>query len=328
MIRALAICLCLAAPAAAQTPAPVSVANDLRACIVDQNGFREAARLAQLDASMAMVPNRRWSNVTEVAPGVHRIMGSTPDITIEIKLRDASGAAHCMAFGSKLGSGQAALAADKFVELGFLTGLEPAPPEQGMSRRYVVTGPPYKAELIALRSTGHGEVVGFSFAGVPPNLTTRALSRADPNVTAQSVNLALSNAINICLRNYFDRATLQAALPAGGFDLGFADGRNENVQTFFTADNAVSVRLGPGQCQIETLYLSPSAAIQIVGAALNANAPGMFEFRNQSHTGCPGFFAGPGLNLPLSLNIQNTGPRGPATCTEDGTSRITFVVAG
>ena len=101
------------------------------------------------------------------------------DRTIEIKLPDATGAAHCMIFGPSLGSGQGALTADKFVELNFLKGLVPAAAPQGVTRRYNIPGAPYRADLIAY-SPASGDVVGFAFSGVPQNLTTRALSAADP----------------------------------------------------------------------------------------------------------------------------------------------------
>lgn len=329
MIRALATSLFFATSAMAQTPVDVRVANDLKMCIYDAQGARDATRVAQLDASLARAKTYNWASVSEIAPGVHRLTSTNQQIIIEMKLPDAQGKAHCMIFGPILTAGQGALAADKFVEFKMMAGLTPASPVPGTTRRYLLSGAPYSAELIAYNIAGTGDVVGFKFEGVPQNLTTRALSRNDPNVSYKTVSLALSNAINICLRNNFQRDTVEAALPAGGYELGFADGRNQNLRTFFTSDNAASLRIAPGQCTIETNYLNPSATAQIVQAALNANAPGLFEYRHQNHSGCPAFYAARSLNVPLGINIyNNSGQRGPATCIEDGTTRITFEVAG
>ncbi len=331
MMRALALSLAASlavAPVQAQTPAPVSVANDLRACIVGEGGFRDAQRIGQLDASMARVPNKRWTNVVEIAPGVHRITDRTSDITIEIKLRDATGAAHCVAFGPKLRPGDGARAADKFVELGFLTGLVQSPPRAGTQRRYVIANAPYTAELIAMQTAAQGDVVGFVFADLPEGLTTRALSRGDAAVLAPAAQLALGNGINICLRQFFQTDSVPRSLAAAGFELGFETGGSAPRRTYFTADNAVSVSVGPGSCRVETTYLSVESARQITAQALERNAPGMFRFSGSSYDGCPAFFAGPGLNLPLAVSISNLSSGGRTTCVPDGTSRIRFEVVG
>lgn len=329
MIRALALLLFGATSAIAQTPVAVSVANNLKMCIYDAQGVRDAMRVAQLGASLERARTTHWANINEIAPGIFRLTSPNQNVVIEMKLPDAQGQAHCMIFGPILTQGQGALAADKFVEFQMMAGLTQAPPPPGTTRRYVLSNAPYTAELIAYSVAGGGDVVGFIFDGVPKNLTTRALSANDRNVSYRGVSGALSNAINICLRNYFMRNTVETSLPAGGFELGFTDGRDQNKRTFFTTDNAVSLRIAPGQCQIETNYLNPSATVQIVQEALNTNAPGQFEYRAQNHNGCAAFYAGPRLNLPLGINVyNNSGQRGPATCIEDGTTRITFVVAG
>ena len=317
----------LAAAAHAQTPTDISVANDLKACIRDTQGVRDITRSAQLEVSMRHIPNRRWSLVNEIAPGVFRITGGNQGTTLEIKLRAQDGTAHCLAFGPSLTPGQGALAADKFVEFRFMEGLTPAAPRPGHQRRYVAAGAPYTAELIAYTIPNVGDVVGFSFSGVPAGLTTRALSRGDPSVTFESVAGSLSNAVEVCLRNYISRETVEQASIAGGFELAQADGRNPNLKTYFSQDNAVSIRRGPGTCMIETLYLNPSMSVQITNAALNRTFPGGFIART-GNNGCTTLSAGPSVNLPLSLNIYNVRQTGGATCNEDGTSRVTFVVAG
>lgn len=329
MIRALAIAFCLAGSVAAQTPAHVSAANVLKTCVNDAQGTRDATRIGQLDASLAQLPNRRWINVTEVAQNIYHVSDKNGDFIIEFKLRDASGTAHCLVFGRGLTQGQAALTADKFVEFRFLSGLEIAPPTPGLARRYVLPAAPYTAELIAYQVAGRGEFVGFAFQGLPDNNVSRSLTAGDPTVVTQNVQLALSNAINLCLRNYFAQDTLDALLPASGFDVGFIDGRNQDVRTLFSADNAVAIIMGPGRCEIATNYMSPAATVQITQTALQANAPGQFTARVDSGSGCFAFYAAPTLNAPLSLNVRdNSTQAGRATCTEDGTSRITFVVAG
>jgi hypothetical protein len=252
------------------------------------------------------------------------------DRTVEIKLPDANGSAHCLAFGPSLGAGQGALVADKFFDLSFMAGqLAPAPVPQGYSRRYTVTGAPYQADLVAYPAAT-GDVVGFIFSGVPQGQKTRALSSADPSVTDRAIGTALSNAVEICLRNYVQSDTVAAALTAYGFEFGFATGGSQPKEVHFTPDNAVSILHGPGTCAIETNYMGPAATVGIVSTALNDKAPGRFSYSGASHNGCPAFYAGGSLNLPLGINISNNtaGQRGPATCIEDGTSRIHFEVAG
>ena len=329
MIRAAAISLlCLAVPAIAQTPVPISVANILRTCISDADGTRDAARLAQLERSLATVPNRRWTNKVEVGPGVHRITGATSLETIEIKLPDANGAAYCIVYGPSIAVGQAALSADKFVEMSFLPGLVAAQPPQGVARRYVMQGAPYQIELLAFNTAEVGDVVGFAFASVPQNLTTRSLSVGDPTVTYQNVSAAITNAVMICTRDITNIEGAAQALTATGFQLGYRDGRDANRRTFFSADNAVSVRVSPGTCTVDTKYLHPSTTAQITSAALNAAAPGVFQYRAQGSNGCPGFSSSGRYHIPLYLEIFNVRSQGRSTCIEDGTSRIAFQVAG
>lgn len=328
MIRSLAISLCLALPASAETPVPISVANDLKACIYDAQGVRDSTRVAQIETSLAQIPNRRWTSKTEVAPGVFHVTDRNRQIVIEFKLRDANGAAHCLAFGPKLGTGQGALTADKFAEFKFMAGLVPAAPAQGMTRRYQIAGAPYDADLVAMQTASQGDVVGFVFSKVPGALTTRALSRNNPDVSYRSVSTSLANAVNICLRNFGNSETIPAALSAYGFEFGFADGRNENKRTYFTPTNSVSIQIQPGICEITTTYLSPSATNTIAISKLNSDASGMFIPRTDNQSGCPGFYAAPALNIPMFINIYNAGQSGRATCNEDGTSRITFGVAG
>lgn len=328
MIRTLAILLFFAIPALAQTPVPIAVANDLRACIRDATGFHDATRVGRLDAALAQVPNRRWPNVTEIAPGVHRITGSTPDVAIEIKLRDSSGNAHCLAFGSKITAGQGALIADKFVELNFLPGLQPAAPGPGMTRRYTVFGAPYQADLIAFPSGNGGDIVGFSFVGLPMNLTTRSLSSNGNSTNPQSVSLAISNAVTICLRNYFAQDTVDTALEQSGFEFGFSTGSSSPARVFFTRDNGVSLQIKPGICIISTRQLGPAGTAQVLYNTLNANAPGGFEARTETN-GCTTFFTTQRLNAAMFVNVTNERRQGAQNnCIEDGTSRIAFGVAG
>jgi hypothetical protein len=326
VIRALAISLCLAAPASAQTPVAVSAANDLRVCLLSAQGMRDAPRLAQLDLSIGQLRDGRWGPLTEIAPGVFRLSRAGTDRTVEIKLPDASGAAHCMIFGPGLSSGQGALTADKFVELGFATGLAPAAASEGLTRRYSVTGSPYQADLVSY-STAHGDVVGFVFAGVPQGQTTRRLSSGDASVTGQAVALALRNAIDVCLRTLFDTNTVDDALAAYGFDFGFSTGGATASDVYFTADNAVSVQIYGGLCHIDTNYAGPGPTVQIAQDVLNRAAPGIFVYRTE-HNGCPAFYGGPRIYPPVFLTISNAQHQGRQTCIEDGTVRITVSVVG
>ena len=327
MIRALAILLSLAGPVGAQTPVAISAANDLRVCLLDAKGFRDATRLAQLQSSIEQIRAKNWGQVTEIAPGVFRMLRNGTDRTVEIKLPDASGAAHCMAFGPSLGPGQGAMTADKFVELRFLTGLVPAPAPQGVTRRYRVTGAPYQADLIAY-PTAQGDVVGFTFSGVPQGLTARQLSRGDASVAIQNVRTALSNAVDVCLRLFFSRDTVEAALDVHGFDFAFETGGSSPDKVYFTPDNAVSVQVGQGTCYIETNYIGPAAAVQIAGTALNAVAPGTFTYRADNNSGCGGYYAQGRIDPPVFLTFANIKSGTRITCIENGTSRITISVVG
>ncbi|MFK7745799.1 MAG: hypothetical protein AB8B47_12140 [Roseobacter sp.] len=328
MIRAALISLCLATPLAAQTPVETSAANDLRTCILDVQGFRDVTRLGQFDVSIQMLRDGQWGQLTEIAPGVFRLQRRGTDRIVEIKLPDANGSAHCMIFGPSIGPGVAALTADKFANLSFMPELTPAQPAAGMTRRYSVTGAPYQADLVAMVAPQVGEVVGFMVSGVPRNQTTRQLSSGDPSVQPQNVSRALSNALDVCLRNYFSRASVDAAVAAHGFQLGHQTGGTSPTKVYFSPDNAVSARIGPGSCQIDTNYMSQSATTQLTGAALNRLAPGGFSMRRDNRTGCVTYFAGGSINLPLSININNSQHRYPAPCADDGTSTIGFVVAG
>lgn len=328
MIRFALIWVAMATSAFCQTPVDISVANDLRACIADELGSRDATRVGHLNASLAQVPNRRWPNVTEIAPGIHRITGTTPDISIEIKLRDPGGNAHCLAFGSKITPGQGALIADKFVELNFLPGLQQAAPGPGMTRRYTVFGAPYQADLIAFPSGNGGDIVGFSFIGLPMNLTTRRLSSDRNTNDPQTARLAISNAVTICLRNYFAQDSVNTALEQSGFEFGFSTGSSSPARVFFTRDNGVSLQIKPGTCIISTRQLGPAGTAQVLYNALNANAPGGFEARSETN-GCTTFFTTQHLNVPMFINVTNEQGQGARNnCIEDGTSRIAFGVAG
>jgi hypothetical protein len=327
MIRALLFSICLAAPAFAQTPAATSVANDLRACIAGPAGFRGATEIGYRQASLDALPNRKWTNVTEIAPGVFRLNGASGGITIEIKLPDASGAAHCVAFGPALVAGQGGLSADKFVELGFLDGLAPAPAAQGMTRRYTLAGASHAADLVAYATKG-GEFVGFVFNGVPQDRKMRALSSADPAITSQSVRAALANAVDICLRNYFSRETRDAALSTHGFEFAYATGGKASKDIYFTGDNAVSVLVSPGTCEVETNYIGPAGAAQVAGDVLNVTAPGIFSYHVEKHDGCPSYYQDGRLDPPVFLNIRNMKRTGNTGCVEDGTARIILGVAG
>ena len=322
----LATALPLAAPAVAQTPVAISAANDLRVCLLDARGLRDTARLAQLDLSLQQIREKNWGPLTEIAPGIYRMQRNGTDRTVEIKLPDASGAAHCMIFGPSLTSGQGALTADKFVELGFATGLAPAAATEGLTQRYSVTGAPYQADLISY-STANGDVVGFVFSGVPQGQTTRRLSSGDASVSGQAVASALRNAIDVCLRTFFDMNTVDDALAAYGFELGFSTGGATASDVYFTADNAVSVQIDGGLCHIDTHYAGPGPTVQIVQDVLNRTAPGIFVFRTE-HNGCPAFYGGPRIDPPVFLTISNAQHQGRQTCIEDGTVRITVTVVG
>jgi len=314
--------------AGAQTPVPIRVANDLRACIVDAYGIRDAARIGQLTGSMAEVPNRRWTSVTEVAPGVFRITDARQDVTLEIKLPDATGEAHCMAFGPAIAVGQGALSADKFVDLNFVPGLEPSTPGNGMIRRYTLPTAPHPAALVAFSSPQVGDVVGFTFSGIPQGQVSRALSKGGGAAAPQNVRNAIGRAVNSCLRLFGNVQTVDAALEAYGFELGFNTGGRSPTRVFFTPDNAVAIQMGRGSCLIETNDLSVSAAVSVISATLASDAPGMFKARTENQSGCTTFFASPNLRAPIYLQVRAAPQQGQSTCTDNGTSRITISVAG
>ncbi len=185
----LALTLGIPAPYAAaqmRSDSANSIANDLKICLRDTQGFRGGAQLANLQTTVNLPPSRRWVQ-TQAGPGVYRLTNPRDPLFIEIKLPDGTGNGHCFALAPSLSAEMAAAAADRFVELGFMDGLTPGPSGNGVYRRYVREGLPFQMELVAFEAQGFGAAVGLSFAGVmPENLEKRALAAQPAPVAAQN----------------------------------------------------------------------------------------------------------------------------------------------
>jgi hypothetical protein len=134
--------------------------------------------------------------------------------------------------------------------------------------------------------------------------------------------------MDVCLRLFFSRDTVEAALNVHGFDFAFETGGSSPHKVYFTPDNAVSVQVGQGICYIETNYIGPAAAIQTAGTALNAVAPGTFTYRADNNSGCGGYYAEGRIDPPVFLTFANIKSGTRITCIENGTSRITISVVG
>lgn len=319
----------LAAAAPAQTPAPVSVANDLRACISGTEGFRDGPHLGELQKSLEAVPNKYWTGVTEIAPGVTRLTSAHSDITVELRLPDASGSGHCLAFGPSLRQGDGARTADTFVEFNFLPGFAAAETPAGYTRRYVFPDLSYTVELVAFQTPDLGEVVGFTFAGVPQDLKTRELSAGDPNVSPDYVRAIVAWATQVCALTMPGNEQVRKAIEDGGFEYGHANGGNPEVVTYFLPDNSVSATVGGYTCTIDTRYLGAPEATALVDAMLRERLAGRFQRSAQTFNGACAVFSNihPGHG-PLVISVGQRTQSAQRTCVDDGTTRIWFEVPG
>ena len=320
--------LCLALPTQAQTPRGVSVANSLRICLLEKGGFRDAPRAADLQASVAVAPGPRW-NVTEIATGVFRLTSHIDPIIVEIKLPDANGNGHCLAFGGGLTPGDAAKAADTYVEFGFGRGLEPVPPSNGVLRRFQHPGLEFGYELLAYEAPVIGPIVGLAFTNVSANRPVkRELTGRDPQVSQQNVRTLLGWTTAVCALTLGDAARTKQTLEGGGFEFGHGSGGSSPRSTYFYPDNSISAEVASYMCEIGSRYLSGPDAVDVVMAALNQHLPGQFTMRGASREICATFSRNPGTGGPLVIYVSSWSTDSRRHCANDGTTRIQFEIPG
>lgn len=314
--------------AKAQTPRGVSVANSLRICLLEKGGFRDAPRAADLQASVAVAPGPRW-NVTEIAPGVFRLSSHIDPIIVEIKLPDASGSGHCLAFGGGLTPEDAAKAADTYVEFGFGRGLQPVAAGNGVLRRYQHPGLDFTYELVAYVAPNVGPIVGLAFTNVTANRPEkRALSAGDARVSRQNVATILGWATAACALTLGDEARTRQTFEGGGFEFGHGTGGNSPRSIYFYPDNSVSADVAGFMCNIDTRYIDGGEAAAIVQAALDQHLPGQFLRGSFSPDACATFTRNYGTGTPLVIYVSSLPPDRGRSCARDGTTRIQFEVPG
>jgi len=235
MKRLLAIALaalCPAVPAAAQGQGILKAGDALMQCLQAEGEVREAQRAADLAHSVGSSGDFGWVP-SEVQPGVWRLDSKDASfgISMEIRLVSADGAAHCIAFGPALGQADADGAADRFANSGRLGTIGPAALGQGMTRRYVIGGLPYSAELLSYSAPGIGPVVGLVFAGVQPHTVSamqgsqqqvQPVAQAAPAVAIPNyvTGDALQNftlATALCLKHNSSGPAIVAAFQQAGF---------------------------------------------------------------------------------------------------------------
>ena len=312
----------------AQTPRGISVANSLRICLLEKGGFRDAPRAADLQASVAVAPGPRW-NVSEIAPGVFRLTSHLDPIIVEIKLPDAGGSGHCLAFGGGLTPQDAIKAADTYVEFGFGRGLQPMNATNGALRRYHHPGLDFGYELVAYEAPGIGPVVGLAFTNVTANRPQkRSLSAGDPKVSRQNVARVLGWATAACAVSLGNDARIKQIFEGGGFEFGHGTGNRPPNSVYFYPDNSVSAKVAGAICEIDTRYLSGMDAVSAVGAALSQHLPGQFRNNGGTSGNCATFSRNPGAGGPLVITVSSLPPDRRTSCTPDGTARVQFVIPG
>ncbi len=319
---------CLSLPTQAQTPRGVSVANSLRICLLEKGGFRDAPRAANLQASVAVAPGPRW-NVSEIAPGVFRLTSHIDPIIVEIKLPDAYGNGHCLAFGGGLTPDDAAKAADTYVEFGFGRGLQPVNGGNGVLRRYQHPGLDFGYELVAYQAPGIGPVVGLAFTNVTGGAPRKqALSAGDARVSPREVRFTLAWAAATCAATLGNEARIKAAFESGGFKFSHATGASAPQSTYFDLGNAISAKVSSYSCEIDTRYVGAGDAAAQVEIGLNQKMPGQFRRSAPSYGSCATFIRNSGAGSPLNIYVSSLPTGQQRTCVQDGTSRVQFEIPG
>ena len=312
--------------AAAQTPAFISAANELRLCLWENGGLRSAERAGELERGIERYRSESIWAVTETGPGLFRVTRAKPSgMTAEIKLPDDSGAAYCFLFGPKRQAGDAARAADRFVEMGLLQGLQAAEPAAGMQRRYIAPELPFGMELIAYNAEGFGEIVGLTFTGLNETAPSRQLTSGRPEVSRDTVRAYTAWALETCIRNFGNADWMRGAFETGGFAYGWQEGGSSGRHVYFLEDNSLSASVAAHGCEIVTHYIAAPETHQLVRATLQRAYPG--QYREWTSVGC-GSFGRSGGDMPLVVNVADQSSGAAASCTGAGASRIWFEVPG
>jgi hypothetical protein len=313
---------------AAQTPLPVSVANLIRFCLFGPDGLRPAQTAFELEYAVQKLQNTPRGVLSQAAPGLYRFSQTNPTMTLELKLPDAQGAGHCLAYGPALNAGDAAAAADKFVEFRFLGDSMTALPTSGtITRRYSVPNLPYTLELLAYGADGFGNIVGLSFSGVQPGTGSKRLAPAGTASDAV-VQQAIGGALLACARHIGNAPALRPAIEAAGFVYERpADSQGDRL-IYFGASDTVRVNAGGFRCEIESASIQAGTSAQLVSAYLNAQLPGQFTAYGTQQGRCASFIRQSGASAPLSISVRNPGSNGNAPCNPAGASVIHFEVPG
>ena len=235
-LAALAFSLALpVAPALAQNAVVFKARDALMQCLQSAGEVRPAERAADLAHSVGAANDYGWVP-SEVSPGIWRLDRKDAGfgLSMEIRLVTADGNAHCIAFGPELTQADADAAADRFASSGRLGSVGSASLGQGMSRRYVIGGLSYTAELLSYAAPGTGAVVGLSFTGVSPQ-TVSALQGSTQQTQPAAVQAApavaipasvsgdalqnLTLATSLCLKHNQSGPAIVAAFQQAGFSM-------------------------------------------------------------------------------------------------------------
>lgn len=334
--RALGACtvalgLASAAPASADTPRHISAANELRLCLWEKDGLRSAVRAGELHRGIERYRSETMWALTEIEPNLYRVTRAKPSgLTAEIKLPDETGAAHCLLFGPNLQTGDAALAADTFVEFGFMKGFAPAQAREGTQRRYVAADIPFSLELVAYHAEGFGDVVGLFFNGLNNVPVSRQLTAGRSDVPRDTVRAYVAWALQTCVLNLGNEDWMRSAIEKGGFVYGWPEGGSSGQHVYFLPDNSVSAGVSGHACDIETNYVGVTETLHLTRNTLNSAFPGQFsesQTSNSSRGNCSSFYK-TGGNPPVVIYVENLDAGATNTCFESGASRIRFEIPG
>ncbi|MGR3565956.1 MAG: hypothetical protein ACU0FH_07380 [Heliomarina sp.] len=317
----------------AQTPGDIKAANELRVCLWEEGGIRSAPRAGELQLGIDRFQNEKIWSVNQVETGVYRITRNQPSgLTAEIRLPDENGNATCLVYGPAMSAGQAAGAADKFVEFGTLKGFPEgggfvaAEPLQNMSRRYVAQGLPFSLELVAYEAPGFGQIVGMTFAGLDKVEDARQLTVGQAPASRETLRAYSAWALQTCAQNIADSDWLRSAFDNSGLEYGWPA---SNGHVYFLPDNSLSVKFNSYTCEIDTHYMGVAEARQLVRETLNRAYPGQFsDMQSSDGSGCQSFISHANPNMPIIVNVENLDNDARRTCVEDGSSRIYFEIPG
>lgn len=279
-LAALSLSLALpATPALAQNAAVFKAGDALMQCLQSAGEVRPAERAADLAHSVGAANDYGWVP-SEVSPGIWRLDRKDAGfgLSMEIRLVTADGNAHCIAFGPELTQADADAAADRFASSGRLGSIGSAALGQGMSRRYVIGGLSYTAELLSYVAPGTGAVVGLSFAGVSPQTVSALQGSAQQDSSQQASNAAsaeqsmamAATALRFCIMPGAD-GPVRANMFRGS---GFAErvdrntGNSDTTHYFTTQDGTISVELYygemPSHCIVDANNLGVTSASQVL----------------------------------------------------------------